>query len=136
VDDSVADALDAGQPPQPAVKFISQADLVAHISEGTEASLTPRSQGTGTGRMMTAIAVTIIIFFTVFITGVVAGVIGVISVAVHRTERNHTLTLPAADPVTQTGRWLNGVYVRTPVSAPASAPRRQMVQPARDRGCA
>ena len=49
--------------------------------------------------MMTAAAVTTIILFTVFITGVAAGVLGVITMAVHRTERNHTLTLPAADSV-------------------------------------
>jgi hypothetical protein len=66
--------------------------------------------------MMTAVAVTTIIF-TVFITGVVAGVIGVVAVAVHRTERNHALTVPAADPVSRTGRWLNGVYVRAPALA-------------------
>jgi len=67
--------------------------------------------------MMTAMALTTTILFTVFITGVVAGITGVITMAVHRTERNHALTLPAADPVTQTGRWLNGVYVRTPAIA-------------------
>lgn len=74
---------------------------------------------------MTAIALTTIILFAVFITGVVAGVIGVITVAVHRTERNHALTLPAADPVTQTGRWLNGVYVRTPTIAREKAASRK-----------
>ena len=81
--------------------------------------------------MMTAAAVTTIIFFTVFITGVAAGVIGVITMAVHRTERNHALTLPAADPITQTGRWFHGVYVRAPVSARAPVPGRQSVHSAR-----
>jgi len=81
--------------------------------------------------MMTAAAVTTIILFTVFITGVAAGVLGVITMAVHRTERNHTLTLPAADSVTKTGRWFHGVYVRTPVSAQAPVPGRQPVHPAR-----
>ena len=66
---------------------------------------------------MTTAAVTTIILFTVFIAGAAAGVLGVITMAVHRTERNHALTLPAADQVTQTGRWLNGVYVRTPAIA-------------------
>ena len=80
---------------------------------------------------MTAAAVTTIILFTVFITGVAAGVLGVITVAVHRTERNHALTLPAADAVTQTGRWFHGVYVCTPVSARAPVPGRQSVDPAR-----
>ena len=46
-DDPVADALDAGQPPWPAAKFISWVDLLTHISGGREASLTPRSQGNG-----------------------------------------------------------------------------------------
>lgn len=82
---------------------------------------------------MTAVAVTTIIIFAVFITGVVAGVIGVITVAVHRTERNHTLTLPAADPVTQTGRWLNGVYVRTPAIAPEEGASRKHTYPSAPR---
>ena len=81
--------------------------------------------------MMTAAAVTTIIFFTVFITGVAAGVIGVITMAVYRTERNHALTLPAADPITQTGRWFHGVYVRAPVSARDPVPGRQSVHSAR-----
>ena len=80
---------------------------------------------------MTTAAVTTIILFTVFITGVAAGVLGVITVAVHRTERNHALTQPAADAVTQTGRWFHRVYVRTPVSARAPVPGRQSVHPAR-----
>lgn len=80
---------------------------------------------------MTAMALTTTILFTVFITGVVAGITGVITMAVHRTERNHTLTLPAADPVTQTGRWFHGVYVRTPVSARAPVPGHQSAHPAR-----
>ena len=71
---------------------------------------------------MTTAAVTTIILFTVFIAGAAAGVLGVITMAVHRTERNHTLPLPVADSVTQTGRWLHGVYVRTPVSARAPVP--------------
>jgi hypothetical protein len=78
---------------------------------------------------MTAIAVTTIILFAVFITGVVAGVTGVITVAVHRTERNHALTLPVADPVTRTGRWLNGVYVRTPAIAREEAASRSTPTP-------
>jgi len=79
---------------------------------------------------MTAVAVTTIIF-TVFITGVAAGVIGVITVAVHRTERNHALTLPSADPITQTGRWLNGVYVRTKAMAHDEAASQSHTSPSR-----
>jgi len=80
---------------------------------------------------MTAMALTTTILFTVFITGVVSGITGVITMAVHRTERNHALTLPAADPITQTGRWFHGVYVRAPVSARDPVPGRQSVHSAR-----
>jgi hypothetical protein len=49
-----------------------------------------------------------------FAAGVLAGIIGVVSVAIRREERNLTLTSEATDSVTRTGRWLNGVYVRAP----------------------
>jgi hypothetical protein len=55
-----------------------------------------------------------------FAAGATAGIIGVVSVAVHREDKNLTLTGEAADNVTQAGRWLNGVYVRTP-RRPAAA---------------
>jgi hypothetical protein len=49
-----------------------------------------------------------------FAAGVVAGIIGVVAVAIRRDERNLTLTSAAPDNVTRAGRWLNGVYVRAP----------------------
>jgi hypothetical protein len=49
-----------------------------------------------------------------FTAGATAGIIGVVSMAIRREERNLTLTCQAADHVTQVGRWLNGVYVRAP----------------------
>ena len=50
----------------------------------------------------------------VFAAGIVAGVIAVMAVAIHREERNLTLTSGPTDTVTGAGRWLNGVGVRTP----------------------
>ena len=50
----------------------------------------------------------------VFAAGIVAGVIAVVTVAIRREERNLTLTSGPTDTVTQAGRWLNGVGVRTP----------------------
>ena len=47
-----------------------------------------------------------------FASGVIAGIVGVVSVAIRREEKNLTLTSEATDPVTRTGRWVNGVYVR------------------------
>jgi hypothetical protein len=44
----------------------------------------------------------------------VAAVIGVVSVAIRREERNFTLIGRAPDNVARAGRWLNGVYVRVP----------------------
>jgi hypothetical protein len=42
------------------------------------------------------------------------GIIGVVSVAIRREEKNLTLTSEATDTVTHAARWLNGVYVRAP----------------------
>jgi hypothetical protein len=56
----------------------------------------------------------------VFASGAIAGIIGVVSVAIRREERNFTLTSKAPDTVTRAGRWLNGVYVRTPRRAAAA----------------
>ena len=50
----------------------------------------------------------------VFAAGIVAGIIGVVSVAIRREERKFTLTSGAPDNVTRAGRLLNGVYVRAP----------------------
>jgi hypothetical protein len=49
-----------------------------------------------------------------FVAGVIAGIIGVVSVAIHREEKILTLTSAATDPVTQAGRWVNGMHVRAP----------------------
>lgn len=49
-----------------------------------------------------------------FVAGMIAGIIGMVSVAIHREEKNLTLTSAATDPVTQAGRWVNGMHVRAP----------------------
>jgi hypothetical protein len=56
----------------------------------------------------------------VFAAGIVAGIIGVVSVAIRWEERNHTLTSGPTGYVTWAGQWLNGVYVRTPRRSPAA----------------
>ena len=48
----------------------------------------------------------------VFTAGVTTGILGVVTVAIHREETNLTLTSEAPDHITQAGRRLNGVYVR------------------------
>jgi hypothetical protein len=58
---------------------------------------------------------------SLFGAGAATGIVGVVTVAIRREENNnHTLTCGATDHVTQAGRWLNGLYVRTP--RPAAAP--------------
>lgn len=52
----------------------------------------------------------------VFAAGVTTGIIGVITVAIHREEHHLTLTSQAPDHITQAARRLNGVYVRTPTA--------------------
>ena len=49
-----------------------------------------------------------------FASGAIAGIVGVVSVAIRREEKDLTLTREATGTVTWTGRALNGVYVRVP----------------------
>ncbi len=49
-----------------------------------------------------------------FAAGAVAGIIGMMAIAIAREERNLTLTSPAPDTVTRAGRQLNGLHVRAP----------------------
>jgi hypothetical protein len=49
-----------------------------------------------------------------FAAGATAGILGVVSVAIRREDKNLTLTGEAPDHLTRAGRWLNGVHVRTP----------------------
>jgi hypothetical protein len=49
-----------------------------------------------------------------FAAGIVAGIIGVVCMAIRREETNLTLTSQATDHVTRAGRWVNGVGVRAP----------------------
>ena len=65
---------------------------------------------------MTALSVTITIS-AIFITGVLAGAIGLVSVAVHREERNHTPKGLAPDHIARAARRLTGLYVRAPDAA-------------------
>jgi len=49
-----------------------------------------------------------------FVAGAFAGVIGTVSLAIRREERNLTLTGEAPDIITRAGRHLNGARVRAP----------------------
>ena len=64
----------------------------------------------------------------------VAGVIGVVSVAIRREEKNLTLTSEVTDPATRAGRQLNGVYVRAPrtVNRPGRRQRQLLQRPLPD----
>ena len=57
-----------------------------------------------------------------FAGGVIAGIVGVVSVAIRREEKNLTLTTEATDQVTRAGRWVNGVHVRAPRGAVVGGP--------------
>jgi hypothetical protein len=52
--------------------------------------------------------------------GVTIGIIGLVSVAIRREEKNFSLTSETVDHVTRAGRWLNGVYVRCPCRSVAT----------------
>ena len=49
-----------------------------------------------------------------FAAGVVAGIIGLVCVAIYREETNLTLTSQATDHMTRAERWVNGVGVSAP----------------------
>jgi hypothetical protein len=53
---------------------------------------------------------------------VIVAVIGVVSLAIRREDRNLTLTSETIDTVTRLVRRLNGVYVRVPRQVPAAEP--------------
>jgi hypothetical protein len=55
-----------------------------------------------------------IVTCVIFISGAVTGVIGLVSLAVHREERNHTLTGQPPGYMARAARRLNGVHVRIP----------------------
>ena len=48
-----------------------------------------------------------------FTAGALAGIIGLVAVAIRREDRNLTLTSQAPDTVTRAGRRLTGLHVRT-----------------------
>ena len=46
--------------------------------------------------------------------GAFAGIVGMVSIAIHREEKNHTLRAEATGTVMRVGRWLNGVHIHAP----------------------
>ena len=60
--------------------------------------------------MTALIALAAICLFTAH---ALAGIIGLVAVAICREDRNLTLTSQAPDNVTHAGRWLTGLHVRT-----------------------
>jgi hypothetical protein len=67
-----------------------------------------------------------------FAAGATAGIIGVVTVAIRREEKNLTLTSAAPDHVTRAGRLLNGVGIRAPRRAAADR-ETTLAQPASER---
>jgi hypothetical protein len=66
-----------------------------------------------------------------FAAEVIAGTVGVMSVAIRQGDRNLALTGEATDPVTHAGRWVNGMDVRAPRRAGVAWPggrRRHLLQ--------
>ena len=64
-----------------------------------------------------------------FAAGGTTGIIGVVTIAIRREEKNLTLTSAATDHVTRAGRWLNGVGVRAPLRVPPPTARQHMPSP-------
>jgi hypothetical protein len=60
-----------------------------------------------------------------FAAEVIAGTVGVMSVAIRQGDRNLALTGEATDPVTHAGRWVNGMDVRAPRRAGVAWPGRR-----------
>ena len=59
-----------------------------------------------------------------FAGGVIAGIVGVVSVAIRREEKSLTLISAATDRVARAGRRVNGVCVRAPRRAGTGRPDR------------
>ncbi|HEV2372390.1 MAG TPA: hypothetical protein VGS19_09480 [Streptosporangiaceae bacterium] len=57
-----------------------------------------------------------------FSTGVITAIIGVLSVAILREDKNLTLTREAPDTMTRAARWVNGVYSRAPLTCLTAVP--------------
>jgi hypothetical protein len=55
-----------------------------------------------------------------FAAGATTGIIGVVTMAIRREEKNLTLTSAATDHLTRAGRRLNGVGVRAPLRPAAT----------------
>jgi hypothetical protein len=68
-----------------------------------------------------------IVTCVIFISGAVTGVIGLVSLAVHREERNHTLTGTPPGYMARAARRLNGVHVRIPGSRETTPAGRKWV---------
>ena len=62
-----------------------------------------------------------------FAASVVAGIIGVVAVAIRREERSPTLTSQAPDSMTRAGRRLTGLYVRAPRRAATGDRKKALV---------
>jgi hypothetical protein len=75
-----------------------------------------------------------IVAICLFAAGVVAGITGVVAVAIRREERNLTLTSEAPDNVTRAARWLNGSYVRAPRRTATGDREKALVWPAPEAG--
>ena len=59
---------------------------------------------------------------TLFAAGAVAGIIGMVTMAIRKEEKNLTLLSEAPGRVTAAGRYVNGVYVRARRRAPLDYP--------------
>ncbi len=59
-------------------------------------------------------AVVVLAISVVFVTGMITGVIFLVSLASRREDRRARLSREAPDRVTLAGRWLTGLYVRRP----------------------
>ena len=70
----------------------------------------------------TFVAITI---SAIFVSGVISGVVGLVTAAIHHEERDHTLTRAAPSHTACAARGLNGVYVRTPRVRQASHRRHE-----------
>jgi len=73
---------------------------------------------------MTATFVAITIS-AVFAGGVISGVVGLVTVAIHHEEHGHTLTRAAPSHTTYAARGFNGLYVRAPRVRQASHRRNE-----------
>ena len=117
--DGSTESYDRAEPSQPDSMYGSWADrdTAAHTCQAGESGSPGRgcrerdlrTELRGTEGLEAIMASVVVVAITVFIAGLVMGVVAVIAIAVRREDRRYTLAVDAPDRMSKTTRRLTGV---------------------------